>query len=379
VFFDRDKLAYRFLDSAETGQISPAQVEYRTGAGALPRGVLSAPVRVYFEITRLCNLRCRQCFTSSGSPLDGELSFEECLRVLDGLRRDNVLEVRITGGEPTQKEGWERLIDHALKIGLVVTLNTNGVYPVAVQDKIIALRPDQVLLSLDGPPQVHEALRGKGSFAPAFETLRALHGGGVPVRVSTLLTREVLPYLEAMVLLVEPFAVELCFMQLKPIGRGGRLLKSLPSFKEVFQADQQLKALRQFHPELKISTSYDLVAAGATRPAPDLDLSSCAAGLRGCNIDCLGDIFICGFQEELGSQFKLGSLRAEGFSLLEIWRSNPYLQAFRSQNLKKTATCQACAYLRDPCFGSCIIMEQYRQTRSPDGKDPYCLKERHGE
>jgi len=98
-------------------------------------------------------------------------------------------------------------------------------------------------------------------------------------------------------------------MQLKPIGRGGQLLVLMPTFQEIYRADQRIAKLRSQHPGLRISTSYDIITEGRVMPAPDLDLTTCAAGMRGCNLDSQGDIYACGFLEELGSQFKLGNMK----------------------------------------------------------------------
>jgi radical SAM protein with 4Fe4S-binding SPASM domain len=54
------------------------------------------------------------------------------------------------------------------------------------------------------------------------------------------------------------------------------------------------------------------------KPAVDLDLTTCAAGFRGCNIDSKGDIYACGFLEELSSEFKLGNIKADEYSLLNL-------------------------------------------------------------
>jgi len=43
----------------------------------LPDDCRTAPARVYFELTRRCNLVCRSCFNNSQHPLANELSTQE--------------------------------------------------------------------------------------------------------------------------------------------------------------------------------------------------------------------------------------------------------------------------------------------------------------
>jgi len=294
--------------------------------------------------------------------------------VVEGLRKDNVLEIRITGGEPTTKKGWEQIVRRAMDCGMAVTLNTHGSYGVAMRERIAALKIDQVIVSLDGPALVHDSSRGPGSFDRVMGTIRYFFEKQVPVRVNTLLTRDVLPFLDHIVDLVDGIVVELCFMQLKPIGRGGQLLVLMPTFQEIYRADQRIAKLRSQHPGLRISTSYDIITEGRVMPAPDLDLTTCAAGMRGCNLDSQGDIYACGFLEELGSQFKLGNMKAAGFSILGTWYGSEELKRFRVKNLDRAQRCRSCGYHRNPCFGSCIVMDSYALTKSPTGTDPYCYR-----
>lgn len=376
VLYDREKISYRFLSKEETKHlrytkgIKLREAQYQDA----PKQVLSAPIRIYWEITRRCDKRCPQCFTASGRSMEGELSLEDSLRLVEGLRKDNVLEIRITGGEPTTKNGWEKIIQHALDSGLVVTLNTHGDYDDNFREKVAALKPDQVIVSLDGPHEIHDLGRGRGSFDQVIKTIAYLSKRKVPVRVNTLLTRDVLPHLEMVTRLVKDYVVELCFMQLKPIGRGGKLLDSMPTFQEIYEVSKKINLLKSEHPHLRISTSYDIISEGLVMPAPDLDLTTCAAGMRGCNIDSKGDIYACGFLEELGSEFNLGNIKSTGYSILGTWYDSDELKRFRAQNLEKARICRSCSYLRNPCHGSCIVMENYATTKSPNRIDPYCYK-----
>ena len=376
VLYDREKLSYRFLNKEETEHLKHSKgVESREAKYKnAPKQVLSAPIRIYWEITRRCNKRCPQCFTSSGKPMVGELSLEDSLRVVEGLRKDNVLEIRITGGEPTTKKGWEKIIQHALDHGLIVTLNTHGCYNDNLREKIAALKPDQVIVSLDGPHDIHDSNRGQGSFGQVLETIWFLCKRKVPVRVNTLLTKDVIPHLETVTKLVKDHIVEICFMQLKPIGRGGKLLSSMPTFWEIYEVNKRINLLRSQYPHLRISTSYDIISEGLVIPAPDLDLTTCAAGMRGCNIDSKGNLYACGFLEELGDEFNLGNLKLADFSLRQIWYASENLKLFREQNLAQAKLCRSCNFLKSPCYGSCIVMQKYATTKSKNGIDPYCYR-----
>ncbi len=61
-----------------------------------------APLFIVWNFTNRCNLTCRHCYQdSSRAALDGELSLEEKLSVVDQMGRGYVPMLAISGGEPT--------------------------------------------------------------------------------------------------------------------------------------------------------------------------------------------------------------------------------------------------------------------------------------
>jgi hypothetical protein len=55
---------------------------------------LSAPNRIYIELTRQCNLRCLMCYNAAGRALPNELTTEQLKVLLDELEKIGVFEVR---------------------------------------------------------------------------------------------------------------------------------------------------------------------------------------------------------------------------------------------------------------------------------------------
>ena len=129
-----------------------------------------------------CNLRCRYCFASTGEYHMGArslLSFETGKAALDWLiaksgKRRN-LEVDFFGGEPLMN--WDvvrRLVEYGRSVEkehdklFKFTVTTNCV---GLTEEIMAFinkEMDNVVLSIDGRPEVHDRMRptanGKGSF-----------------------------------------------------------------------------------------------------------------------------------------------------------------------------------------------------------------------
>lgn len=126
------------------------------------------PVLAGYKITHRCNLTCAHCpyWGRSGTELD----FQGVLETLHCLRAWGIRILILEGGEPLL---W-RDPDHTIKDVIlaarqlfpVVCVTTNGTVPWG------HLPLDRVWVSLDGPPDVHDTIRGKGVFAIALRRVK---------------------------------------------------------------------------------------------------------------------------------------------------------------------------------------------------------------
>lgn len=162
-----------------------------------------SPQKITLLVTNRCNLACRYCFIrdeiARGALTADDMSIDVARRALDLLRGD--ISVSFFGGEPLL--AWQRVSEivtdaerraKGRKIQLHVT--TNGTLLDDVISQFIRDHRMSVLVSLDGPPDVHNANRPI-AFHPDpicqppnswTETLRGL---------SRLQGAKVIPYLRA--------------------------------------------------------------------------------------------------------------------------------------------------------------------------------------
>jgi MoaA/NifB/PqqE/SkfB family radical SAM enzyme len=79
-----------------------------------------APARVYWELTRACDLACRHCRAEAmptRSP--DELTTAECMRVLDQFAGAGTpLHLVFTGGDPLKRPDLVSLVARATALGL---------------------------------------------------------------------------------------------------------------------------------------------------------------------------------------------------------------------------------------------------------------------
>lgn len=138
------------------------------------------------EVTRHCNLRCTTCYFFEAFQHDEtNLRDEELLDKLRALQaRHGIKFMSWAGGEPLLRR---RAIAAAPSIFEGNVLFTNGTLP--IPDLPIA-----VGVSLDGPPEINDAIRGAGVYDRVVHTLREAPR---PVFIQSVVTQQNAPVLRA--------------------------------------------------------------------------------------------------------------------------------------------------------------------------------------
>ncbi len=100
----------------------------------------------------------------------------------------------------------------------------------------------------------------------------------------------------------------------------------------------------------------------------------CPAGLTIFVLISNGDLYGCGYFPYLRKeQLKLGNIKEEGYTVLNVWRYSLKLNSFREFNRKRTLECFKCLECGNQCPGVCIADELNRENL-PKGINPYCFK-----
>ena len=175
------------------------------------------PTFLQLRVTNLCNLRCKMCgqWGDTGvfreqkgdGATDGEVERAR-IRELIGLRRQLALDdyerlldevaphkpiVSLFGGEPFLYPDIIPLVRAIKERGLVATVITNGWHLERHARELVEAGMDSIAVSIDGPPDVHDRIRGReSSFARAAAGIRAVAhwreklGRGLPVQMAIL-------------------------------------------------------------------------------------------------------------------------------------------------------------------------------------------------
>ena len=155
------------------------------------------PVYVVWEVTLQCDHACSHCGSRAGHARSRELTTDELLDVADQLVELGTREVTLIGGEAYLRSDLPTLVKRLAGHGIRVSMQTGGwgLTPNVV-DRLCEAGMAAFGISIDGPEDVHDVLRGrKGSHAAASRALRAALASGRAVTVNTQLNALTLPRL----------------------------------------------------------------------------------------------------------------------------------------------------------------------------------------
>ncbi|MBF0340561.1 MAG: heme d1 biosynthesis radical SAM protein NirJ [Magnetococcales bacterium] len=158
-----------------------------------PKVVTATGPVIVWNLLRRCNLACAHCYSASADrPYSGELSFEECCRVLEDLKQCGVTALILSGGEPLLRPDLFEIAGQAKRLGFYLGLSSNGtLMDPSMAIRIAAAGFDYVGVSLDGLEANHDRMRGvQGAFQRSVAGIRHCREQGVKAGIRFTPTRD---------------------------------------------------------------------------------------------------------------------------------------------------------------------------------------------
>ena len=147
---------------------------------------------VQWSITGKCNYKCRHCFMSAPDFKGEDLTMEQVVRILNGLRECGIRSVALTGGEALVHPRFFEILDEIVARNIALeTLYTNGeLVDARLLDELEKRKLEPAFhLSYDGAGW-HDWLRGvDGAEAAVIRAFRLLRERGYQTSVSMCLHR----------------------------------------------------------------------------------------------------------------------------------------------------------------------------------------------
>ncbi len=197
------------------------------------------------NVTNRCNLTCEHCFVyRDGNPNtpDGEMRPERVLSELRRLRdRHGLRQMLWMGGEPMIR--W-RMLEQGIELFERNTITTNGTIP--LKD----LGPNVTyVISLDGPRDINDAVRGEGVFDRVMATIAAIPDDFAPtVMVQCVVHRENQERLGELVEALLPTKVQGMTFSFYVPSAGERSPRAWNSVEERERAVDVVADLKRRHP-----------------------------------------------------------------------------------------------------------------------------------
>ena len=325
-----------------------------------------APFLVVWDFTHSCNLRCKHCYSDSGGIREAELTTKEAKVVVDQLADAGVTALAFSGGEPLTRKDFFEVAEHAVELGLYVSVATNGTLLTReMARRLKKAKINYVEISIDGATAAtHDAFRGvSGAFDKAVSGLKNAVAEDLCACIATTATKNNFDEMPDIITLAEDIGAErFTYFNFIPTGRGKE------HFDQDITAEQREQLMRYLlnrissgckttilttapqlarvalqcqgsagTGEVTMSMAHMQTAKVNKKAIPLAQfIGGCGAGRLYCSLSPQGDVHPCVFLP-----VTVGSLRKEKF--IDLWLSSPLFNAFRDRSNLKGA-CATCHY-----------------------------------
>jgi AdoMet-dependent heme synthase len=337
-------------------------------------------LRVYWELTRACDLACRHCRAEAQSARAAdELTTAECFTVLrdlaSGQPRPHVI---FTGGDPLKRPDLVDLVREGVRLGLGLSVAPSATMSLT-RETVRALKGagvEAMSLSLDGSIAArHDTIRGVlGCFGWTLAAAQRITAAGIPLQINTLVTKETAGDLDAIGdLVAEVGAARWSLFFLVAVGRG-RVLTPLTAAEAETTLGWVARQSQRRWPFVLTTTEaphYRRIVVQQLRAAGlGAEEVRRAPVARGFGVrDGSGIMFIAANGDVTPSGFLplvVGNVRRA--SALALYRDDAVFRALRSPE-GFHGRCGACVY-RALCGGS--RARAWAATGDVLGEDPLC-------
>lgn len=346
------------------------------------------PHLIAWEVTRSCNLNCKHCRAAARfGPYPGELSTEECLRLLDDVASFSSPIMILTGGEPMLRDDIYDIAAYGTSLGLRMVMSPCGLLMTEENTRrMLEVGIKRISLSVDGADAAtHDGFRGMpGAFDGVMRAVELARRVGMEFQINTTISRHNLHQLpEILDLSLKLGAVTWYPFLLVPTGRGSALVEWELSPEQYEKTigwiyEQQERLAIGIKPTC--AAHYQRVfrqkAWESGHKATCFTHGSAASGgmhamTKGCMggssfafVSHVGKVQICGFLE-----VECGDIRKAPFS--RIWETSPVFLEMRNED-GYGGRCGICEF-RKVC-GGCRA-RAFAMTGDYLAEEPFCTYE----
>ena len=335
-----------------------------------------------WRCTPACTNNCLHCGFASNSPASDALGTEETKRIADKIYDFGATYFGISGGEPFLREDLPEIIGYAKNIGMNVSLITSGYF---FDDRIFDMlvrHGVRVSISIDGPEEINDAIRGSGAYATAISAIdKTSKAGLLDCLVVTLANIDATHNnissedMEHVIKLAEEYGARWVVIHgFIPFNKTKDHLSKAPSpqqYEEIWNRVYDLRLKYKEKPDVNVYCPF-FARVAKQRGLPDFDywfntffLGKCSIAGKYMSVIENGDVIPCSFNDRI----RLGNVQKK--PLKQIWdelQTSELTMRLRDRNNLK-GKCGVCEY-REICGGCRTRAEIY--TGDFFASDPAC-------
>jgi radical SAM protein with 4Fe4S-binding SPASM domain len=368
----------------------------------MPTIPIGPPV-VFWSVTHRCNLNCTHCYVDQDSK---EMPYDEARIIIDQLSEAKNFILIFFGGESLLRNDIFDLMRYASKKNIRVGLASNGI----LINEEIAKRLKEagcgyVQVSIDGLKEVHEQIRGIGTFEKSISAIKHCLKEGIYTCIGSTITKQNVHQIYDLIELAKSLRVQkFQIVDFVPSGKASsqshisltplQIEKFCVIVGDIWQKNVEEgvpltlsyknpifgRTLTQRFPKVIIAPFFKSVCLGEalsyfdfserlydgvfSKQSPfDPFISGCECGVFTLHIKSNGDVTPCPLNPAY-----LGNVKKH--HLQKIWLNSPILNQYRS--LKYEGKCGKCNY-KSIC-GGCRA-KAFISSGSNITSDPTCLFE----
>lgn len=146
---------------------------------------------MYFQIhlTNICNFKCKHCYLENKQEIMPLEKFKIYIQKLKKYSKDKENTLAITGGEPLLISNLIDYIDYAKDLNFDIVILSNGSlinndFCKKIKDKI-----KWIQVSLEGPKEINDYIRGNGSFEKILRGIKIALDNNIKISISTTINK----------------------------------------------------------------------------------------------------------------------------------------------------------------------------------------------
>jgi MoaA/NifB/PqqE/SkfB family radical SAM enzyme len=305
------------------------------------------PGGIAIALSTHCNLACKMC-SEWKRPRAG-LTYETILSLLDDARSLGATSFSSCWTEPFMREDTPEILAYAERIGFQeICVVSNGVLLNSGRrfETLEKMKKLNIVISLDGPREVHDDLRSKGVYDKAVEALRESRGRGITCSIASVIMRQTIDRLAEIVDLAAELGIPVISMQpyhREPAGMDNNHLQFEFRPEEEETVNKKLRRLMWYAEQKKVgvytASMMKFVPAFLARGIRHIPPLGCFVPSRLIIVDGAGECYPCFQRMDSMSYKSMGNVHEK--SLDQIWHNDIHREQIALALNRKCPGCLA--------------------------------------